>query len=63
MIMANARCCTLKPIQHCKAIFLQFKNKLKKDISEFLTIGYLTSGDRGIKKHKGIKLCDWKNDY
>ena len=35
----------------------------KKDISEFLTIGYLTSGDRGIKKHKGIKLCDWKNDY
>ena len=31
MIMANARCCTLKPIQHCKAIFLQFKNKLKKD--------------------------------
>ena len=31
MIMANARCCTLKPIQHCKAILLQFKNKLKKD--------------------------------
>ena len=27
MIMTNARCCTLKPVQHRKAIFLQFKNK------------------------------------
>ena len=29
MIMTNARCCTLKPVQHRKAIFLQFKNKKK----------------------------------
>ena len=33
MIMANARCCTQKSIQHCKAIFLQLKSKLtKKDV-------------------------------
>ena len=39
-------------------------NRVKKiNSSELLTIGYLTSGDTGIKKHKGIKLCDWKNDY
>lgn len=35
----------------------------KVDSSQLLTIGYLTSGDGGVKNHKSIKLSDCKNAY